>query len=183
MRWLVDYLLSQNQRHGIQAHPALWSGSCFLDLVGARVVDGLRLRIDEALPRLQTREIFEAVGLGSIRELRPANDHEIRAAGAKHLVAAVAAATAVGPVLSGRKAETIRVRRVAAYLAHLAGIAASEVAWALDVTPRAVQKLVRAPVDPKVVRASRLMLSVENLVQKKAVADVESAKSVGSRGR
>jgi REP element-mobilizing transposase RayT len=49
MKWLVDYVLSQTIHHGIPSHPALWSGSCFPDLIGARQVPGLDLQLRRAL--------------------------------------------------------------------------------------------------------------------------------------
>ena len=62
MKWLVDYLLSQTIHHGIPSHPALWSGSCFPDLIGARLVPGLKLQLRKALPRFRMRDIYRAVG-------------------------------------------------------------------------------------------------------------------------
>ncbi len=32
---VFGYLLRQPSHHDLQVHPALWTGSCFLDLVGA----------------------------------------------------------------------------------------------------------------------------------------------------
>ncbi len=50
MKWLVDYLLSQTIHRGIPAHTALWSGSCFPDLIGARWVPRMELQLRKALP-------------------------------------------------------------------------------------------------------------------------------------
>jgi hypothetical protein len=36
----VTYLLKQPVKHGLDVHPALWTGSCFLDLIGARLIPG-----------------------------------------------------------------------------------------------------------------------------------------------
>jgi hypothetical protein len=66
LEWLVRYVLTQGPHHGVAGHPALASGSCFQDLVAARRVDGLRLRIAEALPRLRRRTLYEAVGLPAV---------------------------------------------------------------------------------------------------------------------
>jgi len=72
MQWLVRYLLEQPSKHGLPGHQALWSGSCFLDLAGCRIVQGLQIqkRLTEVLPRLRLRDIYQAVGLPS-EELNP----------------------------------------------------------------------------------------------------------------
>lgn len=58
-----EYQLTQVDHHGLPAHPALWSGSVFQDLIGARVLDGLQLKLREALPRYRVRDALSAVGL------------------------------------------------------------------------------------------------------------------------
>jgi hypothetical protein len=90
MQWLVRYLVTQPAHHKLCDHPALWSGSCFQDLVGARALDGLRLRLAEALPRLRLEELCEMAGLGW-RVPVPVDDQAVRAAGAPRLAAAAAA--------------------------------------------------------------------------------------------
>ncbi len=58
-----EYQLTQVDHHGLPAHPALWSGSVFQDLIGARLLDGLQLKLPEALPRYRVRDALSAVGL------------------------------------------------------------------------------------------------------------------------
>jgi hypothetical protein len=49
---LVRYLLVQPSKHELPVHPALWEGPCFLDPVGARLIDGFdRQRLVQVLPR------------------------------------------------------------------------------------------------------------------------------------
>jgi hypothetical protein len=50
MRWLFRYILEQPREHGMPGHPALWVGSCLADLLGARMIEGLSLPIERALP-------------------------------------------------------------------------------------------------------------------------------------
>lgn len=101
LRWLVTYLLSQPIKHGLIGHPALWTGSCFQDLVGARILDGFDPGgLWDELPRFRLREAYEIVGLTSV-ELAPANDEELGRAGASRLVDLAAGVFAVGPEMRG----------------------------------------------------------------------------------
>jgi len=162
LRSLVPYLLTQVEHHGLDEHPALYTGSCFPDLIGARLVEGLDVptRLREALPRFRLRAAYESVGLPPAT-LRPLSDTLVRAAGAARIVAASSAAFAAPELLSGRAAVIARARRCAAQLGHEVGLAAKEIAWALSVTPRAVRRL-RAPALPATdLRAARIRLALE----------------------
>ena len=48
---LAAYVIEQPRKHGLDVHPALWSGSCFADIVGARHIEGLGLRWPDVLLR------------------------------------------------------------------------------------------------------------------------------------
>ncbi len=48
---LVPYVVGQTEHHRLPAQPALWSGSCFQDLVEAWCIGGARLRLWDLLPR------------------------------------------------------------------------------------------------------------------------------------
>ena len=163
LQWLVRYVLGQVQHHGLDTHPALWSGSCLQDLVGARAVLRLRLRLSELLPRLRLRTVYEHAGLPH-QELAPAPDHAVRLAGAARLAEAAAAALAVDPALQGNTAPTVQARQAACALAREAGMPLSEVAWALRITPRAARRLAWRGVDATVRSAVRLRLALEDLV-------------------
>ena len=161
LQWLVRYVLTQPQHHGLPTAPALWSGSCFQDLVGARQVPGLTLRITDALPRLTRRELHKLVELPPAK-LKPATDEAVRTAGAARLVAAAGASLAVGPTLEGNKPTVVQARRAAAQLAAAAQIPATEVAWALGSTPRATRRLTEPPVPAATIKALRLRLTLED---------------------
>lgn len=168
MKWLVDYLLSQTIHHGIPVHPALWSGSCFPDLIGARIVPGLELQLRKALPRFRMRDVYKAVGLTE-GPLAPLPLEAVRSEGIARLVVATGAALSVGPTLSGNTAPVVHGRRVAVQLAHQAGMAVVDVAWALDLTPRSARRLLLPKVDTATCKAVRVRLALENAIPKRTL--------------
>lgn len=152
---LVRYVLGQVAHHGLAAHPALWTGSCFQDIVGARWLPGLGLRLGEALPRLTRATVLDAVGLRGAA-VEPASDDALRAGGVGRLVAAVAAAHAVPEGLAGNLPPVVTARRAAAKLAQAAGVAGADLAWALGITPRAARRLLAVAVPAALLRAARV---------------------------
>ncbi len=159
LEWLVRYLLEQPAHHGISAHTALVTGSCFPELVGARCVPGLALQLGVALPRFRLREAFPMVGLPSER-LEPASDEQVRAAGARRLVDAASFAAAAGPDLT-RLEPSVRARRVAAHLASGAGVHLDDLAHAMGTTRDAARKIGLRPAAPELVAATRLRLALQ----------------------
>ena len=161
---LLRYLLTQVGHHGLPVHPALWSGSCFQELAGARAVAGLQLRLREVLPRVRPDDIKEIVGLPA-RPVEPVADAAVRAAGAARLVAAAGAAVAADPALASRETIVVAARRAVVDVGLTAGLAVTDVAWALRVTRRAVERLrTRSPADAVLSRALRMRLALEDLV-------------------
>ncbi len=164
LQWLVRYCLRQPIKHRLGVHPALWSGSCFSDLVGARVVEGLAPPLREALPRLRQRDLFDAVGLARER-LEPLDDDALRAVPATDLVDAAAFAVAAPPGLADNRPATVAARRAACQLGQLAGYTSPQLARALAVQTNAVSRLRRAPVDDRIHRAVRLLLALQARVR------------------
>ncbi len=165
MESLVPYILKQVWRHQVVgAHPALWSGSCFQDLIGARVLDGLALQIGAALPRFELRTVYRAVGL-NIDQLAPLGCEAIRALGAARLVAGASAALCVGPRQGGNTAGVARARRCVAQLAVRVGISLPEVAWALGISPCTARRLSVGPAETAAQRATLRRLSLERSVE------------------
>ena len=164
-QWLVTYLLDQPRKHGLPAHPALWSGSCFPDLAGARVVPGFSLgtRLAEALPRFRLREAYAAVGLPPT-ELAPVDGDRIRRLGADRLCRAAAAALAQPFPLHGKRAPTTLARAAACHLGRGSGIPTSELTHVLAITPQAVLRLAAQDVDPALLHAVSLRLALEETV-------------------
>lgn len=168
---LVEYLLTQVPHHGLPHHPALYTGNGFVDLVGARSVEGLEPCLAEVLPRYRLRDAYSAVGLPP-RELEPANHTAIRAAGPGRLAACAAAALCVGPGLEGRTAPVVRARAAAAALAAEAGLRTRDLAAPLGVSQRTVQSLQHQPPRERDIRAVRLRLALEDVVIQNRVGDL-----------
>lgn len=160
---LVAYILRQACHHGLPDHPALWNGSCFLDLVGARAVDGLDLHLAAALPRFRLRDAFRAVGLPE-EHLDPAPPDRLRALGAAGLRDAVTAALAADPDLGSRSDDVVRARRTVASLARQAGVPRGEVAWALSVTGRTALRLSHERAEERWLLATQRRVALQDAV-------------------
>jgi hypothetical protein len=160
---LVPYVLSQSVRHHLPVHPALWSGSCFADLVGARAIESLNLQVARVLPRFRLREALSAVGLPKAELTTPSFD-EIRRLGAFRITQAAAAALCVPHPLQGRTTPTSLARAAACQVAHAAGVPRSEVSHALGITRRAIRQLVNRPINARVLRSVYRRLGLELLV-------------------
>jgi hypothetical protein len=171
LKSLLRYQLSQTFRHGVPCPPALWTGSSFLDVIGARVVDGLRLRLFEALPRLVAEDLLPMVGLVA-GAIRAASDATVRALGAERLKRAAAAAFAVDPELRGNDRPTVHARRVVVRLARTAEIAVSDVKWVLDCSRSGVSRMARHDLaDDRWVEAVRKRLTLEETVRREIERD------------
>jgi REP element-mobilizing transposase RayT len=163
MLTLLGYVLGQPAKHGLPVHPALWEGSCLVDLVGARLLPGLQLRIMEALPRATQQDALEAAGLGR-EPLEFVDRNTLRSLGPARLMAAAAAATATDPRLGSKGRRETDARRATCHLAKDAGIPMSEIAWHLDITSRACRRLLTQPRDADLCEAVRRRLALEERV-------------------
>ncbi len=161
---LVRYHLTQLPHHGVSADPALWTGSCFQDLIGARRVGVLGLSLHTFLPRFRIEEAMAVVGLPTA-PLVPAADRLVRALGAARLVAAAGAALAVGPSLAGRGSPLVTARAAASQLAATAGISTIDLADAMGTRLRNVQRGTQAEVEDGVLLAVRLRMALEQAVE------------------
>jgi len=161
LQWLVRYLLHQPAKHHLGTHPALWSGSCLPDLLGARLLPPAALApaLSEQLPRLRQRDLFDAVGLPP-QPLAAVTDEQLRGLGLADLVAGSCAAVAAEAALSGRDAATTTARAIAAQLGSAAGFGSEQLAWALHVSSQAVRRHRKRPLDPALLRAARLQLAL-----------------------
>lgn len=160
---LVRYVLMQGPHHGLPHHPALWSGSCFQDLVGARLIEGLRLQVGRLLPRFRLREVLAMVGLARM-PIEPASNDAIFRAGVVRLAEAAATAAAVGPGLHGKSAGVMRAKKVSAQIGMAAGFSTVDLARALGVSARTVRRLSRAEASEPLARAIRVRLTLESAV-------------------
>lgn len=175
LRWLVPYLLKQPEKHGLGVALALWTGSCFQDLVGARLLPGFSagpLRDEE--PRMRQSDLLRIVGL-SVAPLVPADDEALARAGAARLVELAAGVHGVGPVLSGRAAPTVRARALAARVAHDVGVTVTQLARFLGIGERAVRYLLERDVDEREVLALRRRLALEERAAQRRSAEPRSS--------
>jgi len=167
---LVRYVLDQPRKHGLQhaGHPALWPGSCFVDLVGARLLDGFDPRwLAAALPRLGRREIYDAVGLAPVA---PLDDEGLRAEGPRRIGDAAAAALGL-PELSGRTAPVVRARRAAARLSRGLGFGDPQTAFGLRCPTSTASRLARSALpDAALDRAIRMQLALRRCAVSVAAA-------------
>lgn len=160
---LVRYCLTQAEHHGIAGHPAVATGSCFADLVGARRVPGLSLPLSAVLPRLQRRELYEAVGFAG--EIAPASPDALARLGAEGLCELVAATMCLPPGLRGNTGRVADARRLVARLAAAAGMRPTEAARALEITPTAAARLGERPVEAGLEQAAHQRLALELAVR------------------
>jgi hypothetical protein len=156
---LVRYVLDQTTHHKLDLDTpvALWEGSAFPDLVGARVLQGFRPDgLREVLPRFERSKIWSAVGLPL---LDPASDEELAAVGP----AAVArsALAAIGRTeFASRADDVVRARIVVASIGRRLGWHPSTLADQLGSSMRSVRRHSTAEVDPRIGGAMRLQVAI-----------------------
>lgn len=165
LRRLVPYLLTQNEHHAL-THPgptALGAGSCFMDLVGGRVI-GFRLveLLTHHLPRWSPAEAWRALELPPTP---PANDTTLFHAGGGAILRAVCAAAAhADPHLP------YPLRITASHLLHHHGrLTTTAVADLLDTTLRTVQRDLHQAPNPALERAARIRIAVRELLLTRAL--------------
>lgn len=159
----VRYELEQPKKHGMPGPVALWPGSCFPELTGARVIPGLELRIKEALPTFQVRRALRIVGIPG-DEIRPAGRQQLRAAGAARLVAATASAFGIEPNLKGHRSCEIAARRALAHIAAKIEIPAPEVKFVTGLDEHTLWRLRQRAVSSVHIDAIRRRVALEDLV-------------------
>jgi len=151
--------------HALPVHPALWSGSCFLDLVRARMLPGFSPRpLSLELPRLRRQSLFEIVGLPAT-SLVPADDAALAREGVAGIIELAASVFALPSGLPGRTPAVVEARSLAVKAALRAGFPASEIARFLAVKPRAVRRLAEHRLPPKAEPALRTRLALEERVR------------------
>jgi hypothetical protein len=161
--WLArDYLVTQPERHDLPGHPALWPGSCFLDLVGARRVPGFTLALLRILPSYKVRTAHDALHLPH-EPLRPCSLPALRDAGPHRIMAAAGAAVAL-PMPLGRGRLETQARQTAAALCDQAEFSTRSIAQALGVQVASARRLVRKGAPPRLCQAVRKRIQLENWV-------------------
>jgi hypothetical protein len=160
----VKYELQQPQKHGMPGPGALWPGSCLPELVGARVIPGLTLRLREALPTFQVKQALRVLDLPGDKIL-PAGRQQLRAAGAARLIAATAATLGVEPTLRGNSAPVITARRAVAHIAARLDLPPTELRSVVGKDRNTLWRLRRRPVSSECIDAIRRRVALEDLVQ------------------
>jgi hypothetical protein len=172
--WLArNYIVAQPKKHGLPDHPALYSGSCFQDLVGARqLVD---LRIDALLPRFDVRHVLDTVGLPR-RPIEPLAPDAIRRLGVGRIADASMSVLALAD-LASRSRPNVAARRVAVHISDEVGIARPEIGHVLNLGLRSVRKIAALEADAALSRAVAIRLALEE-----QVAELRTSPSMEGRG-
>jgi len=160
---LVRYVVSQPPHHKLPVHPALWAGSCFPDLIGARAIGALGQPLPPLLPRVPIEHIMAFADLPP-RRLAPADNARLRAAGAFRIASSALAALAVPPGATHRIRALTHARAATAQLAAAVGIPTSETASALGVSCTTVRELQAYSLEATVLSATRLRIALEDAV-------------------
>jgi REP element-mobilizing transposase RayT len=160
METVRRYVLIQTVKHELGVHPALWTGGCFPDLVGARWLPELRLQLFEVLPRSGPWDLCRDIGLPPQR-FEPATLPQLRELGPSALVEAAAAACGAPLSLRGKSRPVATARRVACWLGREAEIPSRKLAHALDIHPGAARKLLAKPPPREAVQATLVRIALE----------------------
>jgi len=164
METVLDYCLRQPAKHGLPCHPALWSGGCLPDLVGARLVPRLTLGVQVALPRFEPRNAFASVGLPG-RPLTLPGPAELRALGLGDLLAAATAALCVDPLPRTDWPGDVLARRAFVHLAREGSHPTASIAAVLGCGDRGVRGLAHGALPETARRAVLARLALEARVR------------------
>ena len=156
----VRYFLTQSEHHGI-ARPLLDPGSCFQDLVGARILPGFEpAALKRAAPRLTRADLLAIVKLPE-SALSPATPADLRRVGVSAIVRVAAEAVGAKTDLADRTAATVLARRAAVHTTDLSDLSRRDLRTELQLSARAIRRLAHEPIDSAVLRAVRLRVSIE----------------------
>jgi len=155
---LVGYTIEQPAKHGLDTHPALWSGSAFPDIVGARVI--CELRIPDVLPRYRPAEAWRSAGLNP-QGARQLDVRQLRGADVESLTAAASFVANAPPDLSGRTAPETHAKALVVALGREAGLPTRDVTAALHISREAARKLSKRPVEERELEAVLLRMGIE----------------------
>lgn len=160
---LILYTVNQPQRHGLKEHPALYSGSCFLDLAGARFIGVLGCPITSVLPRFNMADLYSELNL-RIHTLTPADDGQVKDAGLGAIIRAAGAVFAAAPALTDQSEQTVKAHRVAVRLARSVGFTASQISCHLQRSTRSIFRVNHQQIPEEALTAVRRRLALEKLV-------------------
>ncbi len=152
------YVLRQDAHHGVGNDP-LQEGSAVLDLLGMRLLGApIAARVREHLPRVRREQLIPHLGVATLDE----------GVHLEHLADAAGAAFAL-PHLRGRADEVVIARRAAVHAA--ADARTADLARALAITPRSIQRLRAQAPPPAHVRAVALQMALRAAVKPSGALD------------
>lgn len=166
MQRLVPYILSQTCHHGLENHPAIWLGSCFQDIIGARKIECLHLKLNEALPRFHINQALNAVGL-SRQKINPFTNDQILNAGLGYLIESSTASVCLPSALDSKSSLATTARKLVCNLGYNAGFTSQVLAKSLNITPRAARRLAKMSIDSSLLESVRLRMSLISAVNNK----------------
>jgi hypothetical protein len=169
LAWLTRHLLELPNEHALPCHPALWTGSALLDLVGARALGEAPLLLPELLPGFSAEGRLDSLGLVP-GPLHPVSDRQLLLAGPGRLLHAAAAALAADPQLEGRGAPVVAARQAVAQLGERAGLPTRTLADTLGMTTQGVRRLQLLDAHHDAQQAVRRYLALEERVIQRALA-------------
>jgi hypothetical protein len=159
---LCLYVVRQPSKHGLPGPPALWSGSCFLDLAGLRLLPRYDPRLlSQALPRMRLRRLLPEVGLPP-HPLHLATPVDLRRAGPARLGAVAAAVLAAQTNLESRRPSAVDARALAVQASLKAGFPPAAATRALGVPPRSARRLAHRALHPEAMACLRRRLQLED---------------------
>ena len=163
-------------------HPALIEGSCFQDLVGARYLPGLRLRLRQALPEFRLRDALRVVGLPE-RPIEAAGSDLVRRLGLGRLRHAAEVSLAVSPGLAGRAQLVVDAKVAIAHVAGEAGYSQAEVGRSLGLSRSAAHHLWKQAPSAAHDAAIRTRLAIEEVASAYPFDFVACAEEVAAKAR
>jgi hypothetical protein len=146
------YILNQQRHHGLECD-LFQEGSNLPDLLGLRLLGRYTIsNVRTLLPRIRPQHLLDYLGVRRLRPIAKPPQSQDMLAKAGMMAGAI-------PALEGNHRDVVRVRRAIVALAS-SHISHPRLAEALCVTPRTIRRLQKAQVEPRLVQAIRLQLSL-----------------------
>ena len=145
LQTLVRYVFEQQPAHGLAIDPALWPGSSFQDLAGARHLPALGSALTRWLPRLDLADVYAIVGLPRLYD-------------------AVSIAACVDPRVHPRAPGATCARAAFVQLTSRLDFSEQAIREALSISRRSVSRLRQMPTPEPIVTAARTRIALEDFV-------------------
>lgn len=170
---LVPYLLGQGRHHGLSSEAPVESvlsiGSCALDLLGCRLIQGLSFCLATWLPRFKNTSILRLFDLDQ-RSVEPIALDQAGSLGARRLIEAASLVTCADPGLGDRSESAVRARSCVVHLAERAGLPRLSIGQALGLSRQAQAWLLQRPPSEPDIEALLRRLALEEAVSRRRVS-------------